>query len=167
MEPATAQFAFTPSGVEWSPVSPRLRRMRRALLVGLLGLFGLVAGVLWGLLVGPVAAGCVLAVLAALTWWGWWLIGRNHASWGYAERGEDLLIRRGFLFQELVVVPYGRMQFVDVRAGPLERYFQIATVQLHTASPGTDARIVGMGPAEAALLRDRLTELGEARLAGL
>jgi len=66
-----------------------------------------------------------------------------------------------------VVVPYGRMQFVDVTRGPLERAFGIATVQLHTAAAHTDARIPGLVPEEAARLRDRLGNLGQARTAGL
>jgi hypothetical protein len=56
---------------------------------------------------------------------------------------------------------------VDVTAGPLDRYFGIATVRLHTATPRTDARIPGVVPAEAARLRDRLTALGGAQAAGL
>ena len=56
----------------------------------------------------------------------------------YAERADDLLIRTGIMFRSLVVVPYGRMQYVDVNAGPLARRFGIASVQLHTASPGDE-----------------------------
>jgi hypothetical protein len=59
------------------------------------------------------------------------------------------------------------MQFVDVAAGPLDRHYGLATVQLHTASPATDAKIPGLYAADAARLRDRLTALGEARAAGL
>jgi membrane protein YdbS with pleckstrin-like domain len=59
------------------------------------------------------------------------------------------------------------MQFVDVQAGPLERAFDVAQVQLHTASAGTDARIPGLSAAQAARLRDRLASRGQARLAGL
>jgi membrane protein YdbS with pleckstrin-like domain len=59
------------------------------------------------------------------------------------------------------------MQFVDVKAGPLDRAFGVAQVQLHTASAATDARIPGLGAAEAARLRDRLASRGQARLAGL
>jgi membrane protein YdbS with pleckstrin-like domain len=77
------------------------------------------------------------------------------------------MIKRGVLFRALTVVPYGRMQYVDVNAGPLDRLFRVATVQLHTASAATDATIPGLVPAEAARLRDRLTARGRARLAGL
>jgi len=54
-----------------------------------------------------------------------------------------------------------------VNAGPLDRRFGLASVQLHTASASTDARIPGLDPEEAARLRDRLASRGEARAAGL
>jgi len=69
--------------------------------------------------------------------------------------------------RNLVVVPYGRLQFVDVHAGPLDRLAGVARVQLHTASASSDAAIPGLAPAEASRLRDRLAARGEARLAGL
>jgi hypothetical protein len=92
---------------------------------------------------------------------------RSLRSWGYAERPDDLLVRHGLLYRRLSIVPYGRMQFVDVTAGPLERLLGLATVQLHTAAAATDARIPGLTAAEAARLRDRLAALGEARAEGL
>ena len=97
----------------------------------------------------------------------WVVVGRRFRAWGYAEREDDLLVRRGVMFSRLSVVPYGRMQFIDVQAGPLERLFRLATVRLHTAAAATDARIPGLERDEAARLRDRLAELGEAQAAGL
>jgi membrane protein YdbS with pleckstrin-like domain len=94
-------------------------------------------------------------------------VGRRYRSWGYAEREDDLLIRRGVMFARLSVVPYGRMQFIDVTAGPLERAFGLATLRLHTAAAATDARIPGLEREEAGRLRDSLAELGEAQAAGL
>ncbi len=99
--------------------------------------------------------------------WGWGALGRNWHSWRYLERDDDLLISRGVLWRKLTVVPYGRMQLVEVTSGPLERKFGLARLQLHTAAAATDATVPGLGPAEAERLRDRLTELGEARSAGL
>jgi membrane protein YdbS with pleckstrin-like domain len=64
-------------------------------------------------------------------------------------------------------VPYGRMQYVDVEAGPLDQANGIAKLHLHTASPGTTAVIPGLAAEEAARLRDRLTARGESRAAGL
>lgn len=95
------------------------------------------------------------------------LLPRTVRAWGYAERADDLLVRHGRLNRRLSIVPYGRMQFVDVTVGPVERLFGLATVQLHTAAAASDARIPGLVPAEAARLRDRLTALGEARAEGL
>ena len=69
---------------------------------------------------------------------------RRYRAWGYAEREDDLLVRRGVMIRRLTVVPYGRMQFVDVTAGPVDRLFGLATVQLHTAAAATDARIPGL-----------------------
>jgi hypothetical protein len=123
-------------------------------------------GLLPGLLVGPAWAAVALLPVAGAAWC-WRLVGRNWRSWRYAERADDLLISRGVLWREETVVPYGRMQLVEVTSGPIERRFGLATVQLHTAAAATDATIPGLDPAEAERLRDRLTELGEARSAGL
>ena len=110
---------------------------------------------------GGVAGALVLGVAAE------WFVRRRVHAWAYAEREDDLLVRRGVMFTRLSVVPYGRMQFIDVTAGPFERSFGIATVRMHTAAAASDARIPGLERAEAARLRDRLAELGEAQAAGI
>ncbi|MFF4909867.1 PH domain-containing protein [Streptomyces sp. NPDC001260] len=150
----------------WRGLPPGLLRMRRLLLVVWLGLITVVLGVLLNLFAGPAWAALALLPLALMAW-GWVLLGRNWRSWRYAERADDLLISRGVLWREETVVPYGRMQLVEVTSGPVERHFGLASVQLHTAAAATDATIPGLEPAEAERLRDRLTELGEARSAGL
>ncbi|MFJ1972296.1 PH domain-containing protein [Streptomyces sp. NPDC087903] len=150
----------------WIGLPPGLLRMRRLLLVVWLGLLAVGLGLLLGLTAGPVWAACALVPLVLIAW-GWVLLGRNWRSWRYAERADDLLISRGVLWREETVVPYGRMQLVEVTSGPVERHFGLASVQLHTAAAATDATIPGLDPAEAERLRDRLTELGEARSAGL
>ncbi len=158
---------FAPPTQRWIPVSPKLRTVRRIVLLAWGVPLTLVVATTFGSLVASWLGVAVAVVAALLTIWGWWLIGRNWRSWGYAERADDLLITHGFMFRTLVVVPYGRMQFVDVTAGPLDRKFGIATVQLHTATQATDASIPGLLADEASRLRDRLAALGEARSAGL
>lgn len=149
-------------------MSPKLATSRRVVLVALSAVAAvvlLIVGMTGLLPRGPVV---VLAVAAALVFgWAWWVIGRNAAMWGYAEQGEELHITSGAFFRRLVVVPYGRMQYVDVQAGPLDQLYGVAKVQLHTASPGTSATIPGLPAGEAARLRDRLTSLGESQAAGL
>ncbi|MFJ7205364.1 PH domain-containing protein [Streptomyces sp. NPDC098789] len=153
-------------GPVWVGLPRGLLSLRRLLLVIWLGLLTLATGVLLGLLVGPAWAAFAL-VWVALALWCWVLLGRNWRSWKYAERADDLLISRGVMWRQETVVPYGRMQLVEVTSGPLERRFGLASVQLHTAAATTDATIPGLDPREAERLRDRLTELGEARSAGL
>jgi membrane protein YdbS with pleckstrin-like domain len=161
------QQAFAPPGESWVGVSPRLRTMRRVVLGALGGLVAVGLGAIFvaaGSVLGAVIAVIVVVLIDAA---GFVVVGRNYTSWGYAERGADLLVTHGLLMRRLVVVPYGRMQLVDVTAGPIERKFGISTLRLHTASAGTDARIHGLTAAEATRLRDRLAELGESQSAGL
>ncbi|HXZ98837.1 MAG TPA: PH domain-containing protein [Candidatus Binatia bacterium] len=110
-------------------------------------------------------AGALVALLLTAT--GWAIERGRYRAWGYLERDDDLMVRRGLLFRRLTVVPFGRMQFVDVSAGPVDRLFDLATVQLHTAAAATDARIPGLRTADATRLRDRLAALGEARASGI
>jgi len=151
---------------EWRAPARQLLTLRRLeiatpalVIVVVLGIAGALSGS-----AGAWAAAGAVVVIAALSWR---FVERRYGSWGYAERGDDLLVRRGVMFARLSVVPYGRMQFIDVTAGPLERAFGLATVRLHTAAAATDARIPGLQREEAARLRDRLAELGEAQAAGL
>lgn len=155
-----------PDTVRWQPISRdliwvELIRLGIGLAVALV-----VLGVAWALaghwLLGAAVGGALLlSVWRAIT------IVRAVRAWGYAERDDDLLVRHGLLVRRLSIVPYSRMQFVDVSAGPLERAFDLATVQLHTAAAASDARVPGLRPAEASRLRDRLTALGEDRAEGL
>ncbi|MEW1646298.1 PH domain-containing protein [Streptomyces sp. NPDC091219] len=166
METGTAAQGGTASEPVWTGLPPGLLKMRRLLLVVWLGLLAVALGVPLGLFVGPGWAAFALLPLALIVW-GWVVLGRNWRSWRYAERADDLLITRGVLWHHETIVPYGRMQLVEVTSGPVERHFGLASVQLHTAAAATDATIPGLVPAEAERLRDRLTELGEARSAGL
>src|SRR5207245_2742016 len=96
------------------------------------------------------------------------LLQRRVRGWAFCERAEDLLVRRGLMVQRVSLVPYGRMQFVDVSSGPLERAMGLAPVRLHTAAASSDARIPrlprGDGPAS---LISHAGVVGLAALAGV
>jgi membrane protein YdbS with pleckstrin-like domain len=160
--------AFAPPQENWVRVSPKLITARRiTLCLGSLLEVGVVIA-LWLLPGIPTwIAAAVTGVVAVVFIWAWWLIGRRVRSYGYAERETDLLVVSGILVRRLVIVPYGRMQMVDLTAGPIDRWLGIATVQLHTAAATTDAAIPGLPPDEAAALRDRLAARGEERSAGM
>jgi membrane protein YdbS with pleckstrin-like domain len=121
---------------------------------------GFVSGKWW-------ISGVIWAVAAVILIIRLMFVPRNWRSWGYVEREDDLYITHGVMFRNLIAVPYGRMQLVEVESGPLERAYGLASVTLKTASPETGARIPGLTPEEATRLRDRLTELGEAHASGL
>jgi uncharacterized protein len=155
-----------PDTVDWRPVSPRLIIVEQVRLLGLLVIVVGAACVPWLLFDSRIALAVIIAaVLAGAVRAA--LIFRAVRSWGYAERVDDLLVRHGLMVRHLSIVPYARMQFVDVSAGPLERLFGLAAVELHTAAAASDARIPGLAGPEAARLRDRLAALGETRAEGL
>jgi len=162
---AVAANPFAPAGVDFQPVSDQLIAAR-VIVAAIFSVLCAAAFAAAALVISPWWWLVVAVTLAALVW-EIWLARRQVRALGYAERADDLLIRRGILFRSIVVVPYGRMQYVDVTAGPLQRALGIATVRLHTAAAQTDATIPGLVPAAADALRDRLTERGQARLQGL
>lgn len=163
--PSQSEDPFNPQGVEFRGVSPALVKVRvvTILIFAVLTIVpvAIIAVSLWSW------AWIIVAAFAAFYVWLLWLIPRQVRAIGYAETESDLLIRKGIMFKSLTVVPYGRMQYVDVSEGPIARAFGIAAVQLHTASASTDATIPGLPAQEAARLRNQLAERGEAEMAGL
>ena len=151
---------------DWQRPSPRLLTMRRIEVGSVTLVVAIVAFVV--LAFTQIVAAVIVAVVVLLV--GLVLlvfVARRVRAWGYAEREDDLFVQRGVMFSRLSVIPYGRMQFIDVTAGPIERLFGLATVRMHTAAAASDARIPGLAADEAARVRDRLAELGEAQAAGL
>lgn len=159
---------FAPAHLDWRPLDPAYRTLQRLSVLVTWPIPFLVAGVVllltldqwwWGTAVLVIGAGLTIFRFVAQS--------ALYRSWGYCERADDLYITHGVFFRSMTVVPYGRMQVVEVESGPLERAFKLATVKLVTASATTDATIPGLAPEEANRLRDRLSELGEARNSGL
>ncbi|SLK03026.1 PH domain-containing protein [Arthrobacter sp. P2b] len=166
--------AIDPPGIAWQRVSPKYITVRlvewavgnlvAVLLLSLPLLFVLLGVWRWPPLWLAVALPAAMLVLAL---WRLVLIPRQVRAIGYAERDDDLLVRTGIFFQRTMAVPYGRMQYVDIGVGPVERGLGLCTLKLHTAAPGTNAKIPGLPAAEGARLREQLAARGEARLAGL
>jgi uncharacterized protein len=112
------------------------------------------------MLILPAAVLVILILLAAFT-------PRRVRSIGYRLRDDDLLFRRGLMFQRFVAVPYGRMQLVDINRGPLDRALGLAQLRLVTAAAASNVTVPGLTMADAEELRDHLVELAETRRAGL
>ncbi|SFR84343.1 membrane protein YdbS, contains bPH2 (pleckstrin homology) domain [Agromyces sp. CF514] len=136
-----------------------------------------------GSLIGMVVF--VAAFLVAYFWFGWWwavwaavAVGvvslvtiafepRRVRSIGYRLRADDLLFRRGIMYQRQVAVPYGRMQLVDVTRGPVARALGLADLKFVTAAAATAVTVPGLPIDDAERLRDELVALAETRRAGL
>ncbi|MDR1117945.1 MAG: PH domain-containing protein, partial [Bifidobacteriaceae bacterium] len=164
--PSLANQVFDEPGVDWRGVSPKLATMWQ---ITALIYFAVptVLGVAIGLLLRSWWAAAGVAPWLALWAWVAWLIPRRVRAIGYTERASDLMVRKGIMFRELTVVPYGRMQYLDVKTGPLARAFGLAKLTISTASTAGGADIPGLAPGEAARLRDHLAALGNAKMAGL
>ncbi|WP_017538134.1 PH domain-containing protein [Nocardiopsis halophila] len=156
-----------PEGTAWTRVLPALDAYRRVVAAAVAVPCGVVGAVAAGLWLGPgaaaVPAAAALLALAAA----WFTAGAARRSWGYAEGPTDLYLTHGTAVRQLVVVPYGRMQVVDVTADLLEQALGIATVRVRTAATTADTRIPGLGLDDAVLLRDRLAARSETFSTGL
>ena len=80
----------------------------------------------------------------ALTLALWWP-GLCYRGWRYRLTEQALELRHGVVFLRRSVVPYFRVQHVDVSQGPVERALGLARLKVHTASAGTDASLPGVG----------------------
>lgn len=164
-EPAPGGDPFSPPGVAFRPVSPRLITVR---LMGALAGLGVPAVALAvGALTGSPWLWAGVAAMVVVAAWAAWLIPRQVRAMGYALTDAHLLWRKGIMFRRICVVPYGRMQYVDTSQGPLAARLGIAEVRLHTAAATTDATINGLPVREAEHLRRLLADRGEQRMAGL
>ncbi|WP_242491757.1 PH domain-containing protein [Actinomyces minihominis] len=157
--------ALSPEGVQFRRVSKSLATVR---LIGVAVYAGIptVALVVLGIFIDPwfylgAALGLVLVI------WMLWLIPRQVRAMQFATTETDFLVRRGIMFRRLDIVPYGRIQYVDVKEGPIARKLGIAAIQLHTASATTDAALDGLPAQQAAELRDLLVANGVSSLSGL
>ena len=108
----------------------------------------------------PVVVGAVSLLMIALT-------PRRVRSIGYQLRPDDLLFKRGLMWQRMVAVPYGRMQLVDINRGPIARLVGLSELKFVTAAAASGVVIPGLAEAVAEDLRDKLVALAESRRAGL
>ncbi|MGD7002789.1 PH domain-containing protein [Corynebacterium halotolerans] len=148
-----------------NPVSPKLTLARY---VGRLPwiLVVVIVFVVLGFVLSPwFHTGTAVGVLLLL--WQLWLIPAQVKLLGWLETSDELLITKGRLWHTFTVVPYGRIQYVDVKAGPVERAFGMKSLILHTASATSDSTVQGLPAAEADALRDRLAGKARERMSGL
>jgi hypothetical protein len=130
-----------------------------AVVLGVSSFVAWVSGIAWFWIIVAVLA-VIFIVTTAFT-------PRRVRSIGYQLRDDDLLFRRGIMFQRFVSIPYGRMQLVDINRGPLARAVGLSELKFVTAAAASGVVIPGLPEADAEELRDTLVALAESRRAGL
>ncbi|MCK0129854.1 PH domain-containing protein [Erythrobacter sp. F6033] len=82
---------------------------------------------------------------------------RRYAARGYQISADRLRVVRGILWRSDTVVPFGRVQHIDVDQGPLDRFFDIATLTLHTAgNHNASVHLPGLGHELATEMREEI-----------
>ena len=153
--------------MDWHPPPPRAVRLHAtasALLFAVIALGAMIAPMLaidrLGL-AGKLGLG--LGVVALAVALGTWIGARlRHQRWKLDAEG--LWLRQGRLWFRETRVPASRVQHVDIKHGPLERRFKLATLVVHTAAAQLSGITVrGLDDADARRLRDALArQLDEA-----
>lgn len=171
-QPVPAQSVPEP---QWVPAASRYLTVRfvhtlSALALPILaGVALYCAGAFFG---GPEALRIVgLAVIAVFGLWGlWWILTtpRRTRALGYALESNHLMARRGIVFRSMSSMPYGRIQYVDVDSGPLERMCGVARLTVRTAGTTTGTMVLfGIPLNVAEELRADLVRRADERMAAL
>ncbi|TKR30438.1 hypothetical protein FCE95_09955 [Luteimonas gilva] len=143
----------------WQPLPPRALNL--FVLVNVLtgAVIALGALIPIGLLMPSrgLALAAALAVLVALPSLGLWLARKQYRYTRWKLDADGFALRRGNLWRSETRVPASRVQHLDLKHGPLERRYKLATLVVHTAGTRDSAvSLTGLDEDDAALLRDRL-----------
>lgn len=98
-----------------------------------------------------------LLVLAGLPLFGVWLARKQYRYTRWKLDADGFALRRGNLWRSETRVPASRVQHLDLKHGPLERRYRLATLVVHTAGTrNSSVAITGLDETDAERLRDRL-----------
>lgn len=82
---------------------------------------------------------------------------RRYGARGYVMGEDRLRVVRGVLFHSDTIVPFGRVQHIDVDQGPLERAYGLATLTLHTAgNHNASVSLPGLADEDARAMRESI-----------
>ncbi len=155
------------NNINYKFVSSKMKKIRRTLLTLFILLPALIVVIITYFFIQIIWILLILLPVAIIYIWGLYIIGRQIDNYKYAQTEKDFIISKGVLFKSVIVIPYGRLQFIDVEQGPFLRKYNLARITFHTASYQSLSPLIGVEEKEAKALRKSLLELGEANLAGL
>jgi putative membrane protein len=78
-------------------------------------------------------------------------------SWqrtGYTVLDGVILLRRGFVWRSLAIVPLARLQSLEIEQGPIDRVLGLARARLHTVSGPVHPRLPGVDREQSVALFD-------------
>lgn len=82
---------------------------------------------------------------------------RKYRNWGYHMGADRIRIVRGYLFHADTIVPFGRIQHIDVEQGPIQRPYGLATLTVHTAgNHNSTVSLPGLLHSDALAMRDTI-----------
>ena len=143
---------------EWQPLPPRARSLFvltdvAVLAVGLAFVFGMAAQALD--VVAPPLAAAIGVTVGIMV--GAWSGARRHRRTFWLLDADGFALLRGNLWRRETRVPASRVQHLDLKHGPLERRWHLATLVIHTAGSRMSAvSVSGLDEGDAERLRDRL-----------
>jgi membrane protein YdbS with pleckstrin-like domain len=142
------------------PLDPRHLTLLR-IYFAIAGLLLLAAGIVadlmlarrdwWPMGIGSGAGAFILLVAITL------MPGRRYRAWGFEEGEDELTVKHGLMIRKLTVVPFGRVQHIDIAQAPFQRMLGLATLVLNTAGTrGAAVRLPGLLHPQAEAMRDRI-----------
>lgn len=155
-------------GENWVGISPRY--MWAELITAFISLLVIVGASIAVVLIfdwSPVLIGWIGGALAAIQLIDIIITPRRVRSIRYLLRDDDLLFRKGIMWQRIVAVPYGRMQLIDINRGPIARMLGLSELKFVTASSASNITVPGLPEQQAVELRDHLVAVAESRRSGL
>ena len=141
--------------VHWKVLDPAYKRLRQV--QSALTLLVVAVPLMFVTIVAEIPA-----LPATVFWIAWAIVFAILIVWplvafpkrGYVVRDKDILFRKGVVWRSVTALPYNRIQHVETSNTPLDRKFELATLQLFTAGGASgDLKIDGISATTAEQLR--------------
>ncbi len=166
--PITPPAEAVPTGSAWRRLPPAARKLFvfSGLFLALPAGFG--GRVLARVFELPAGWTITAAIAFAGGLFGAWMGWRRYLYTRWRLDGDGFSLRKGRMWQSEIRVPVNRVQHLDVRRGPLERHYRLATLVIHTAGTRDSAvNVGGLASDDAERLRDILAQQAEHDRAGM
>lgn len=153
-EPVPAAFTFDDAAL--TAIDPRHIAVTR-IAYAALGLILIIGAGLLEFAISPLPGLFILPAMAVALYTVFIMPARKYRRWGYQMGGDGLRIVSGYLFHCDTLVPFGRIQHIDVDQGPVQRPYGLATLTIYTAGNHNSAvALPGLAHADALAMREAI-----------